>query len=209
MFIFQETPKRVKGNLNFPLFTSQNGENPIKADETDNNPPATTVDYLACPASVRSEGSEDGRDAHPHSPVNSPHSSTSGHISDLSDSSFNMSDLFIKQPCKPEGEVQGQTQSQTPDQMVANQNQSENNTDRPGVSDKQDLNLEDMKENIKPKVYRENSDVVQDEFEEILPPASHLSLDSNISTTNSQQRNEESAKPGETYISLIAKVRKL
>ena len=242
--VFQNTPKREKHSFEIsPLLQNEGSCN----QEKDCHLQGTACDYPPYPPSVQSNGSVDGKDAELHSPVNSPHSSTSGNISDLSDSSFNMTDFITEktviQPRMPlkvveqaEGQshgqmgdiqnptettgffsdaaecpqrlacnVQGQSKGQSLGQVVPNGNHCEDKVDRPNASHKTSLNFEDMKENINPAEQEIHSSEVQEEYEDISPPQSHLSADSNISTTSSQ-RVEASAKPAETYISQIAKV---
>ena len=161
-----------------------------------------TPDYTTCPPSVSSVGSVDGKDAELHSPVTSPHSSTSGNVSDLSDSSFNISDFLGEKTdnlkkMSPKNETQGHNEGQGHIEKERQVNSIF--TDGEAKENVQPLHLNSENYN--------NARVIQNKDENNPPQSdSQFTQGSAQSTAKRSQQSGESAKPAETYISLIAKV---
>ena len=147
---------------------------------------------------MSSVGSVDGKDAELHSPVTSPHSSTSGNVSDLSDSSFNISDFLgektdnLKKNLSKDdtqGHDAGQTHAEKQGQV------------RRAFTD------DEAKENIQPlNSNYSGARSVPSKDEHVQDLGCQPNQSSKQSTASCSQQSGESAKPAETYISLIAKV---
>ena len=152
-------------------------------------------EYTTCPPSVSSVGSVDGKDAELHSPVTSPHSSTSGNVSDLSDSSFNISDFL--------GEKTDDLKRLPPKTETQGHYEGQGNIEKQGKVSSV-FTDDEAKQNVQPLHSNNN----YNDARRIPNPESdsQLSQGSTQSTANPIQQNGESVKPAETYISLIAKV---
>ena len=150
---------------------------------------------------MRSVGSVDGKDAELHSPVTSPHSNTSGNVSDLSDSSFNISDFL--------GEKTDNLKKMPPKDEAQGHDEGQGHLEKQGQVGRVFTNGE-AKENVEPLNANNNSHNskrrIVNKDEHIPESVSQLNQGSNHSTASCSQQSGESTKPAETYISLIAKV---
>ena len=198
LLILQNTPQRTPKPVLEATPSQPFKDAPNKAIREEE---LCSSEYTTCPPSVISVGSVDGKDAELHSPVTSPHSSTSGNISDLSDSSFNIS-VFL-------GEKTDNSKKMPPKDETQGHDEDQGHLEKQGQVGLVFTNGE-AKENVEPLNWNNNNNNstrrIQNIDEHIPESDSQLNQGSNHSSTSCSQQSGESTKPAETYISLIAKV---